>query len=176
MVDVGRIPTGAARWLLPALVMAAWLLFLTSRQVALFPSTGPSPEPPPVAPIVFGATLLAVEVRRWRPTTVTHVVMLAVITGGIALLAAQLGTPLANATTDYCGDFCRSAIIGRAVTFFGWPIVTAGALWVLARVEARNKTTAGLERAAWTRAWAGTSLVLGLAASVAWWMIILPDG
>lgn len=157
-------------------LLGTWLLFLTTRQVALFPRLGPPLEPTPVVPIAIATTMLALVVRLWRPSTVTHVAMLALITGSIALWAAQLETPLANATTDYCGDFCRTAIIGRAATFFGWPIVTAGALWVLARLEARNKTTAGVERAEWTRAWAGTSLILGLAASVAWWTIILPDG
>ena len=166
----------AAKWLLPATILGGWLLFLTSRQVALFPRSGPPLESSALVSIVIAATVLAVMVRLWRPTTATHVAMRALVTGSIALLAAQLGNPLANATVDYCGDFCRTAIMGRMGTFFGWPIVAAGALWVLARYEAGIQTNGHLERAAWTRAWAVTCLILGLAASVAWWRIILPDG
>ncbi len=55
---------------------------------------------------------------------------MAVLTCGIGLLAAQLGAPLANASEgqvggDCCGDFCRTAIMGRFAAYFGWPPLAA---------------------------------------------------
>jgi hypothetical protein len=76
---------------------------------------------------------------------------------------------------DYCGDFCRTAIMGRFLSFFGWPLLTAIGLVLLGR---RDRRAAGgaAERAIWTRAWATATLVLGLLASAVWWWIILPEG
>ena len=66
--------------------------------------------------------------------------------------------------------------MGRFVLFFGWPVVTAGFFAVLARTERRQSEPGSSERAAWSSAWAGMTLILGLAAAIAWWRIILPNG
>lgn len=165
-----------ARWLVPTGVLGPWLLLLTSRQVALYPAVGGPGSPLFPVPIVVGVAALFVALRAVRPTTTTHVAFLAVLTCAVALLAAHLGSPLANASGDYCGDFCRSSIMGRFVAFFGWPVVTAGALAVLARRENRGQVPGREVRAAWSRAWAWVTLVLGLVAAAAWWRIILPNG
>lgn len=165
------------RWLVAAVLLGAWLVLLTSRQTALYPTFAPpGPELLPV-PITVAVLVASVALRAARPTIVTHVVFLAVTSGVVALLAAHLGSPLANASGNYCGDFCRSAIMGRFLAFFGWPLLTSGGLLVLAHREARLPAgREAMERAAWSRAWAGVTLVVGLCAAVAWWRIILPNG
>jgi hypothetical protein len=104
----------------------------------------------------------------------------AVLGGGAALLAVQLGAPLANASGgevggDYCGDFCRTAIMGRFLSFFGWPVLTAIWLVLLGRRD-RRAAGGGAGRASWTRVWATATLVLGLLVSAVWWRIILAKG
>lgn len=77
-------------------------------------------------------------------------------------LGVIVGAPLANASEgavggDYCGDLCRTAIMG---------------LVLLGRRD-RPAVGGDAERASWTRAWAVATLVLGLLASAVWWRIIL---
>jgi len=165
------------RWLVAAALLGPWLLFLTTRQTALYPpAPTPAVELVPTA-VTIGAIIVAVALRLALPGTLVHGLFLTVLTGGVALGAAQLGIPLANAAADYCGDFCRSAIFGRFLTFFGWPIATSLAIGALARREARPPADAGsLERAAWSRAFAAVVLFLGLGAGTLWWGIILPNG
>jgi hypothetical protein len=164
------------RWFVPAVLMAGWLLVISSRQVALFPPA--VTQASEIVPVWLIGSVVAVSVaaRVIRPTLPTHVAVLAASTFGLALLAAQLGQPLANATADYCGDQCRTAIMGRFVAFFGWPILAAIVLRVVARAESRAADEEGAERAAWTRSWALVTLVMGLASAAGWWRIILPDG
>jgi len=158
-----------ARWLVPIALIGPWLTVLGVMQTSLLPPATPLPDRPRPELAVL-AIVAAVIVRLRAPSLVTHVAALAVTTGGVALLAAQIGAPFANATADYCGDFCRTAIMARAVTFVGWPIATAAVLSVLARRD-RDR-----ELASWTRPWARVTLVLGLAAAVWWWRTILPNG
>lgn len=166
----------AGRLLTAAAILGSWLLLLTSQQVALYPTSSP-PEPFPLpAPVVVGAVLAAGVLRVVRRTTLVHVTFLAVFVCGVALLAAHLGSPLANAAGDYCGDFCRSAIMGRFLVFFGWPIVTAVGLAIFGRWERRRPEFESAERAAWSSTWAVVTVVLGTIAGVAWWRIILPNG
>jgi len=65
--------------------------------------------------------------------------------------------------------------MGRFVSFFGWPILTAIGLVLLSRRN-RMKAEGGSDCPSWTRAWATATLVLGLFASVIWRRIILPEG
>jgi hypothetical protein len=165
----GRLPAAAA-------ILGPCLLLLTSLQTALYPTaTPPDPSPLP-APLVAGAILAAGALRVVRRTTFVHVVFLAILVCGVAFLAAHLGSPLANASGDYCGDFCRSAIMGRFLVYFGWPIVTAVGLTIFGRWERPRPEVGSAERAAWSWTWAAVALALGTLASVAWWRIILPKG
>jgi hypothetical protein len=165
----------AVRWLVPVAVVGLWLLFLTSRQVALFPpATAPAPELVP-GPLVIGVLAAALGLRLLRPSIASHLVLVGLAVCAAALFAAQLGSPFANATGDYCGDLCRTAIMGRFATFFGWPIVVAGSLAALGRLG-RGPLSEKVERVAWTRPWAVATLTLGLVASVVWWRIVLPNG
>ncbi len=168
------------RVLVASSILAIWLAFLTSRQTALYPTVSqPAVELVPTS-LALGAIILAVVGRLVAPSTSVAVACMAVISCSAALLAAQLGTPLANASDgviggDYCGDFCRTAIMGRFVSFFGWPILTAIGLVLLDRrdrVDSENRA----QRASWTGAWATSTLVLGLLFSAVWWRIILPVG
>jgi hypothetical protein len=157
-------------------LLIGWLILITSRQVALFPpAPTPASELLPMS-LMGGLVAVAAAIRVARPSLATHLALLAALTFGLALLAAQLGQPLANATADYCGDLCRTAIIGRFVAFFGWPILASIALWAIARSERRTRGEAPAERASWTRSWAVVTLVTGLAGAIAWWRIILPNG
>jgi hypothetical protein len=164
--------------LVAAALLAPWLIFLTARQTALYP---PSPTPATELvslPVAVAVVMLSAAVL-WlaRPGPLVHAVLLTVLTGGIALVGAQLGSPLANATADYCADFCRSAIFGRFLTFFGWPLAAALGVAALALREARAPSAvASLSRVAWSRAFAVVTLVLGYVASIAWWGIVLPTG
>lgn len=167
--------TSRTRSLLVAVGLGGWLLLITLFQRPLQAGAGgglPGPELlPPTA--TLGAMALAVVIRVLRPSVATHLVCLAVVVGGIALLAANLGTPFANATATYCGDFCRSEIILRMLGWIGWPPLVALGLWVATRLE-RRRSEAAAERAAWTRAWIWPVLIVGWAASIAWWRIVLP--
>lgn len=157
-------------------LITGWLILITSRQVALFPPAAtPASELLPLS-LIGGLIAVAAGVRVERPSLATHLALLAALTFGLALLGAQLGQPLANATADYCGDLCRSAIIFRFVAFFGWPILAAIAFWAIARSEGRSTSEAAAARASWTRSWAMVTLVTGIAAAIAWWRIILPNG
>jgi hypothetical protein len=169
---VGRL----APSILATVLLGAWLLLITSRQLALFPRSAAFPAELLPPPIVVGLILVAAAVRAVRPSLVSHVAFLVAFSFGLALLGSQLGQPLANSTADYCGDQCRTAILGRFVTFFGWPILAALALAILARREARSPAAAARERAAWSWAWAAAALVGGIAAAVVWGRIILPNG
>jgi hypothetical protein len=156
--------------------MTGWLTLITSRQVALFPPAAtPARELVPLS-VTGGLVAVAAGFRVARPSLATHLAWLSALTFGLALLAADLGQPLANATADYCGDLCRTAIIGRFLAFFGWPIVAAIALWVIARSEGRTPDEDAAARGSWTRSWAVVTLVTGIAAAIAWWRIILPNG
>ena len=156
------------------------MALLTSRQTALFPTVArPAVELVPIW-LALGAVVVGVVGRRFAPSTSVAVVCMAVLVCGAALTAAQLGAPLANASGDvvggdYCGDQCRTAIMGRFLWFFGWPVLTATGLVLLGRRD-RLATGGVVERTVWTRAWASSTLVLGLIASVVWWRIILPKG
>jgi hypothetical protein len=168
--------TPTLRWIVPGVLIGGWLIVITSRQVALFPPAAtPGSELAPMS-LIGGLVGVAAALRVAKPSLATHLALLAALTFGLALLAAQLGRPLANATADYCGDFCRTAIIGRFVAFFGWPVLAAIALWAIARSERRTPGDAATERASWTRSWAVVTLVTGIAAGIAWWRIILPNG
>jgi hypothetical protein len=168
------------RVLVASSVLVVWLAFLTSRQTALYPTVAqPAAELVPIS-LALGAVVAAGVGRLFASSTRVAVVCMAVLCCGAALLAAQLGAPLANASGgelggDYCGDFCRTAIMGRFLSFFGWPILTTVGLVLLSRRD-RRAAGGGAERATWTRAWAAATLVLGLLASVVWWRIILPEG
>lgn len=175
MTSAARLPA-LSRWIMPTVFLGGWLGLIAARQVALFPPAPTRPDDGLSLPLLVVAVAVAAALRLARPSTVTHVVLLVAVTGAIALAAAQLGEPLANATTDYCGDQCRGAIIGRFLAFFGWPIVTTVCLFVLARAEAQSGREGAGERASWTRAWAALTLIAGIVASVAWWRAILPNG
>jgi len=164
------------RWIVPAVLMTGLLILITSRQVALFPPDATRGSELLPWPLMGGLVAVAVGFRVERPSLATHLALLMALTFGLALLGAQLGQPLANATADYCGDLCRTAIIGRFVAFFGWPVLAAIALWAIARSEARTAGEAAAERASWTRSWAVVTLLMGVVAAIAWWRIILPNG
>lgn len=170
----------ATRLLVASATLALWLALLTSRQTALYPTVAePAVEFLP-AWFVLGAIALAVVGRVFAGSTIVAVVCMAVLTCGIGLLAAQLGAPLANASEGqvgggYCGDFCRTAIMGRFVAYFGWPPLAAILLVLLARLDRSNGPTHD-DRAGWSRAWATAVLVLGSIASAVWWGVILPNG
>lgn len=171
---------GLLRLLVASSVLVVWLAFLTSRQTALYPTVAqPAAELAPI-PLALVAIVAAVIGRLLASSTSVAVVCMAVLSCGAALVAAQLGAPLANASDgviggDYCGDVCRSAIMGRFISFFGWPLLTAFGLVLLGRRD-RLVAGGGAERATWTRAWAIATLILGLLASAVWWRIILPEG
>jgi hypothetical protein len=170
----------ARRLLFAGSVLGAWLTLLTRRQTALYPTVAePATELVP-ASIVLVVIGLAVVGRLLARSTSVVVVSMAFLVGGTALLAAQLGAPLANALEgqvggDYCGDFCRTAIMARFGSFFAWPPLAAAGLIVLGRWD-RHDLAERAERASWTRAWATVTLVFGLLASVVWWRTILPEG
>jgi hypothetical protein len=169
-------PSSVARWIVPVLVVGGWLVLITSRQAALYP---PAPTPArellPTT-LVGGLVAVAAVARVARPGLLTHVAVLGALTCGMALVAAMLGQPLASATVDQCGDFCRTAIIGRFIAFFAWPLVAAAILVLVARAERRSAAVGSAERVAWTRAWAVVTIVLAMAAAIVWWRIILPEG
>lgn len=164
------------RWIVPGVLIVGWLIVITSRQVALFPPAAtPASELLSIS-LIGGLVAAAAAIRVARPSLATHVGLLLAMTFGLALLAAQLGQPLANATADYCGDLCRTAIMGRFVAFFGWPVLAAIVLWAIARSESRAPAEPAAERAAWTRSWAVMTLAAGIGFAVVWWQIILPNG
>lgn len=171
---------GPFRLLVASSVLVVWLAYLTSRQTALYPTVaGPAAELVPMS-LALGAIVVAIVGRLVTSSTSVAAVCMAVLVCSAALVAAQLGGPLANASGatvggDYCGDFCRTAIMGRFVSFFGWPLLTAIGLVLLGRRD-RRAAGGGAERASWTRAWATATLVFGLLAAVVWWRIILPEG
>lgn len=167
------------RVLVASSVLVVWLAFLTSRQTALYPTVAqPAAELVPTW-LALGAIVATAVGRLFASSVSVAVVCMAVLSCGVALVAAQLGAPLANASGgqvggDYCGDLCRTAIMGRFVSFFGWPVLTSIGLVLLGR---RDRLEAGeAERAIWTRAWAIATPVFGLSASAIWWQIILPKG
>ena len=170
------LPTSRTRSLVVAIGLAGWLLLITLFQRPVQAGAGggqPGPELlPPTA--TFAAMALAVVFRVLRPSLATHLACLAVIVGGIALLAASLGAPFANATATYCGDFCRTEIFLRLLGWIGWPPLVALGLWVATRLERRRSGVGAAERAAWTRAWIWPVLIVGWVASIAWWRIVLP--
>ena len=171
---------GLFRLLVASSALVVWLALLTSRQTALYPTVAqPAAELVPIS-LALGAIVVAVVGHLVASSTRVAVVCMAVLSCGAALVAAQLGAPLANASAgevggDYCGDFCRTAIMGRFLSFFGWPLLSAIGLVLLGRRD-RRAAGGGAERAIWTRAWATATLVLGLLASAVWWRIILPEG
>ena len=168
-------PAALNRALVAGAVLAPWLLLISTRQTAYDGSGGgpPGSELLPV-PVVVAATVIAIGARFARPSVATHVIGIATLVGGLALLAANLGVPFANATATYCGDFCRTAIIGRFVAFFGWPLLAVVGLLLAWRVERSSQTDEAIQRAAWSLAWLYPTLVLGLLAALAWWRIVLP--
>lgn len=169
-------PSSAARWIVAVLVVGGWLVLITSRQVALFPPAAtPGRELLPTT-LIGGLVAVAAVARLARPGLLTHVAFLGALTCGLALVAAMLGQPLANATIDECGDFCRTAIAGRFIAFYGWPLIAAAILALVARADRRSAAVGSAERVAWTTAWAVVTAVLGMAAAVVWWRIVLPEG
>ena len=157
-------------------VLGVWLLVIASRQVALFAGAGgglPDAELLP-APVTAGVMLLALAVRIARPSVETHVACIVALVCGLALLAASLGSPFANATATYCGDFCRDAIMRRFIAFFGWPVVSGAGLYLAWRSQRASHRPGSVEQAAWSRAWILPTLVLGLAAALLWWHALLP--
>lgn len=172
-IDPGRRTwTTLLDWVPPVVVVGTWLGMLTILQVALFPRA-----PRLSAPVDLGLPLvlavLAVGIRLLAPGVVSQHLAIGGVVALVAVLSAQVAIPLANATDTYCGDFCRTAIIGRGAVFVGWPVATAGVLAIVARLERRR----GQPRLAGIAvAWAGTTLVLGLVAAWAWWQAILPNG
>jgi len=174
--DGGEAVAVVLRVLVAALILGSWLLLLTSWQVALYP-TG---ETLPTARMPAGAVLVAmgaaVLVRvRW-PSTLTHLLALTILVGGVAALAANPGSPLPSAVRDQCGASCRDAILGRLISFYGWPILVFGALACWARIEYNSTESGELGRWTWTAAWAIAALVLGMLVAFQWWRIILPEG
>jgi hypothetical protein len=161
-------PRVAAAALVPIAILAPWLALITSAQRALFPRTADLPVEPPI--LLFAvAAVAALAVRVVVPSVRSHSVALATVTAAVSLAAAKIGAPLANATVDYCGDQCRTAIIGRAASFFGWPIALAAIVALSARADSPDRAT-------WSRRWAVTTLVLGELAAIVWWRTILPNG
>jgi len=164
------------RALVAGAVLAPWLLLITSRQTALYRGSGGGPPGQELLPaaLVVAAMGIAVAARLLRPSVTTHLIGLATVVGGLALLAANLGVPFANASATYCGDFCRTAMMGRFVAFFGWPLLAALGLALAWRAERSAVTDEAIRRAAWTRAWIFPTLTIGLLAAVTWWRIVLP--
>lgn len=177
-MNPGVLPRGkpVGRWIVPIVLVGGWLIAITSRQVALFPPAPTLPSELVPIPIAVGLLALASAFRVARPVVAAHVAFLVGLTFCLALLAAQIGQPLANATADECGDQCRSAIFSRFIGFFGWPVLAGIVLVVLARAEARAPDPTAAERAAWTQSWAVITFLTGMTAAVAWWRIILPNG
>ena len=118
------VRNGLFRLLVASSVLVVWLAYLTSRQTALYPTVaGPAAELVPMS-LALGAIVVAIVGRLFTSSTSVAAVCMAVLVCSAALVAAQLGGPLANASGatvggDYCGDFCRTAIMGRFVSFFG---------------------------------------------------------
>jgi hypothetical protein len=166
----------AVRSLVAAGILGPWLLLITMRQTALYAGDGGGPPGAELLPVPVTAALIVVAlvVRLARPAVATHIVCLAILVCGTALLAASLGSPFANATASYCGDFCRTAIMGRFLAFFGWPLLAAVGLALAWRAERGRPGPGATDRAGWSRAWIYPTLVLGLAAAAAWWLIVLP--
>jgi hypothetical protein len=164
------------RALVAAAILGPWLFLITTRQTALYDGAGGGPPGPELigTPITMVAMAAALALRVLRPSVLTHVVCLAVLIGGLALLAANLGSPFANATADYCGDFCRDAIMYRFLAFFGWPLLGAACLAIAWRWERRRPELGASQRALWSHAWIYPTVVLGAIAPTAWWRIILP--
>lgn len=164
------------RALVAAAVLAAWLLLITTRQTALYRGNGGGPPGSELLPlaVVLAAMAIAVAARFGRPSVTTHLIGIASVVGGLALLAANLGVPFANASATYCGDFCRTAIMGRFVAFFGWPLLAALGLALAWRLERSGATDEAMRRAAWSKAWIFPTLIVGLLAALAWWRIVLP--
>ena len=164
------------RALVAAATLGPWLLLITTRQTPLYSGAGGGPPGPELigTPITLAVMAAALALRVFRPSMVTHIACLAVLIAGLALVAADLGSPFANATADYCGDFCRSAIMFRFLAFFGWPLLGAACLAIAWRWERRRPEPGASQRALWSHAWIFPTLVLGAIASMAWWRIILP--
>lgn len=156
-------------------VLGPWLLLITSRQTALYNGSGGGLAGAELiaTPITLAVMVVASALRFVRPSSTTHVACLAALIAGLALLAAQLGSPFANASADYCGDFCRTAIMGRFVAFFGWPLVAGMCLTLASRWERGRPVPGAAERARWSRAWLYPTVVFGFLASVAWWRIVM---
>ncbi len=176
--DPGSITTLAARAkrsLGAVAVLAPWLLLITSRQVQLYAGDGGGPPRPELLPLpaVLAAIAVALILPRVRSSVAVHVACLAVAVCGVALLAASLGTPFANATADYCGDLCRTQIMFRAAAFVGWPALASAGLALAARADLRAPDPLARERAEWSRAWIGPTLILGYVASATWWLLVL---
>jgi hypothetical protein len=150
-----------------AAALAAWLLLIALQLRPLYDGAGGGPPGPQLLPpvITLGAIGLATLVHLARPSVAMHLGWLAVTVGGVALLAADLGSPFANATETYCGDFCRTAIMTRFAAYFCWPLVVALGLFLIARHQA-----AAL--AGWTRAWIVPVVGVGTGGSVIWWRIV----
>jgi hypothetical protein len=147
--------------------LGAWLLLIAQQLRPLYDGAGGGPPGPQLLPpvIALAAIGLATAVRLAKPSRGSHLVWLAVIVGGVSLLAADLGSPFANATETYCGDFCRTAIMTRLAAYFAWPLVVAFGLFVIARYQVAHL-------AVWTRAWIVPVLAVGLVGSVIWWRIV----
>jgi hypothetical protein len=169
-------PAVVLRLLAAAAILGSWLLLLTSWQVALYPTgeTLPTARMPalPVV-VVMGAAVLARV--RW-PSTLTHLLALAIFVGGVAALAANPGSPLPSAVGDLCSASCRDGIAGRFINFYGWPIAVFAVLGWRARIERESPDPVSRACWTWTWAWAIAALVLGLWAALVWWQIILPKG
>ena len=166
----------AGRTLIVIAVLGPWLLLIAWQQTALHSGAGGGPPGRELLPmpVTLAAMAFAVALRVTRASVAAHVACLVVVVCGLALLAASLGTPFANATDTYCGDFCRNAILARMVAFFGWPLIAAAGLTIVARADRAKEEAAARDRAAWSQAWIFPTLILGLAAAVAWSRIVLP--
>ena len=161
-----------------AVILGPWLYLITTRQVALYDGAGGGPAGPELISTPFTIALMAAAgaLRVLRPSVATHVVCLAVLIGGLALLAAHLGSPFANATADYCGDLCRSAIVGRLSP--SRSSVGRSSARPASRSpgdgSADDPSRRPLSGLFGTDAWIYPTLVLGTVASIAWWRITLP--
>jgi hypothetical protein len=164
------------RLLAAAAILGPWLLLLTSWQVALYPigETLPTARLPSWPMLVAMGAAVLIRVR-W-PLTLTHVLALAVLVGGVAALAANPGSPISGAVGDLCGPSCRNDILGRFISFYGWPIGVFVGLGWRARIERRSPDPVSRAGWTWTCAWAIAALALGLWAAGEWWRIILPEG
>jgi hypothetical protein len=164
------------RAVVAAAILGPWLILITMRQTALYDGSGGGPPGRELvaAPITLAVMAAALVVRVLRPSVPVHVVCLAVLVCGLALLAAQLGSPFANATAEYCGDYCRTAILARFLSFAGWPLLGAAGLLAAWAWESRRPGPGAVERARWSHAWIYPTLILGLIGSATWWGIILP--